>query len=267
MAQTVDPRHVEQGSGAVADFYDHLAPYYHLLYGDWSSSIARQGEALARLLRELGVLPGAPVLDAACGIGTQALGLIEQGYRLTASDVSPGAIERFKLELARRSLQAAARVDDLRSLAGTASGSMAAVLACDNSVPHLLTDDELRQAFGNCHRCLQPGGVLVLSVRDYAAIERVSPDVRPYGLHQEAGSRFLAVQVWEWDGPHYDLRVYLTQEAPDGACATQVLRSRYYAVSTDHLLALLGEAGFVDAQRRDDVLFQPVLWARKPQPG
>lgn len=247
-----------------AAFYDQLAPYYHLLYGDWESSIAKQGAALARLLDEAGVVPGDQVLDAASGIGTQALGLLARGYRLTASDISPGAIAQFKLELSRRALQAIAHVDDLRTLSCTSSESMAAVIACDNSIPHLLSDTELLQAFRSCYRCLRPGGLAVFSVRDYAAIERINPDVRPYGLRYEAGSRFLAVQVWEWDDDQYDLRVYLTSESPEGLCKTQVLRSRYYAVSIDRLLVLLAEAGFVCTQRRDDVLFQPVLLARRP---
>ncbi|HEY9066667.1 MAG TPA: class I SAM-dependent methyltransferase, partial [Burkholderiaceae bacterium] len=74
-----------------------------------------------------------------------------------------------------------------------------------------------------------------------------------------------AVQVWEWDGDRYDLRLYLTTEQADGRCSTEVLRSRYYAVTTERLLALLHEAGFVDARRLDDVLFQPVLIGRKPR--
>lgn len=247
-----------------AAFYDQLAPYYHLLYGDWESSVAKQGEALARLLREAGVVPGDQVLDAASGIGTQTFGLLERGYRVTASDISPGAIERFKVELSRRALLATAHVDDLRTLSRTSSESMAAVVACDNSIPHLLSDGELLQAFRSCYRCLRPGGIAIFSVRDYAAIERINPDVRPYGLRYEAGNRFLAVQVWEWDNDQYDLRIYLTSESPEGICETQVLRSRYYAVSIERLLSLLVEAGFVCAERRDDVLFQPVLLARRP---
>ena len=246
-----------------ATFYDRLAPYYHLLYGDWEAAITRQGDALSDLLTAQGIAPGAPILDAACGIGTQAIGLARHGYRLTASDISPGALARLRDELARRDLRARVQVDDLRTLRGVESESMAAVLACDNSLPHLLSDAELLQALRTCHRCLRPGGVAVFSVRDYANIARVSPDVRPYGMRHAAGSRFLAVQVWEWDGDQYDLRVYLTTESPTGACTTQVLTSRYYAVSIARLLALLGEAGFVDAQRRDDVLFQPVLLARR----
>ena len=245
------------------DFYDHLAPHYHLLYGDWESAVQRQGQALAALLADEGVAPGEPVLDAACGIGTQTLGLLAHGHRMVASDISPAAVERLKAELQRRGLTAQARVDDLRTLAHAATGSMAAVLACDNSVPHLLTDEDLLACFRQAHRCLRPGGSLVISVRDYAAIARKTPDVHPYGMHNGPdGHRFIAVQVWEWDGDHYDLRMYLTTEAPDGTCSTTVATSRYYAVGIERLTALMREAGFAEVQRRDDVLFQPVLVGR-----
>lgn len=242
-------------------FYDEVAPFYHLLYADWEASVERQGAALDALLRVLGVASGARVLDAACGIGTQALGLAARGYAVHASDLSPGAVARLRRELTARGLanRATVHVDDLRTLGAVADGAMAAVLACDNSVPHLLTDAEILQAFRACRRCLAPGGVAVFSVRDYAAIPRQHPDVRPYGLRHTAAGRFLAVQVWEWDGDCYDLRVYLTDDLHGGECRTRVLRSRYYAVSIARLLALMSEAGFVEVQRRDDVLFQPVL--------
>lgn len=247
-----------------ANFYDELAPFYHLLYGDWEDAVAQQGRALSGLLARHRLQPGARVLDAACGIGTQTLGLLQYGYQLSASDISPGAVNRLRDELARRGLKASTRVDDLRTLAQLNDQSVDAAIACDNSVPHLLTDAELLQAFQSLHRCLRAGGLLVLSVRDYAAIERRSPDVRPYGLRYEQGARFLATQVWEWDGDHYDLRIYLTRESAGGSCETQVLRSRYYAVTIERLQALMAEAGFVDLQRHDDVLFQPVLTAHKP---
>jgi SAM-dependent methyltransferase len=248
-------------------FYDELAPYYHLLYGDWEASIARQAAALDRLLRGLGIHAGASVLDAACGIGTQVIGLAELGYAVTASDLSAGAVARLTREVAARGLteRVSAGVGDLRTLAGMPDGAYAAVLACDNSVPHLLDDGDILAAFRACRRCLAPGGVLVISVRDYAAIERRTPDVRPYGLHRTAEGRFLAVQVWEWDGDQYDLRLYLTEDRGGKECRTRVLQSRYYAVSIARLLMLLGAAGFVDVARNDDVLFQPVITGRRPR--
>jgi SAM-dependent methyltransferase len=255
---------MDPASSGTASFYDQLAPFYHLLYADWENSIAKQGAALDQLLREHGVAIGDPMLDAACGIGTQTIGLLQRGHSLHASDLSAGAVDRLRRELSSRGLDAPVRVDDLRTLKTTPDSSMAAVLACDNSIPHLVSDAEILQAFASCYRCLRPGGVAVFSVRDYAAIPRISPDVRPYGFRREAGSGFLAVQVWEWDGDQYDLNLYLTSESSDGRCTTQVLRSRYYAVSIDHLFELLKQAGFVNVQRVDDALFQPVLVAQRP---
>ncbi|HEX9173463.1 MAG TPA: class I SAM-dependent methyltransferase [Telluria sp.] len=247
-------------------FYDELAPFYHLLYGDWEGAVKKQGEALAALLHDLGIGAGACIHDAACGIGTQTLGLLEQGYRVTASDVSPGAIARLQAELSQRHLRAETFVDDLRGLDRIADRSKAAILACDNGIPHLLSDAEILEAFQSCYRGLQPGGVLVISVRDYDNIERKSPDVRPYGLHHHGTDRFLAVQVWEWEGDQYDVRMYLTSESAAGECRTQVLKSRYYAVSIGRLIELLQQAGFVDIERRDGILFQPVIVGRRGNP-
>lgn len=246
----------------MAVFYDELAPFYPLLYSDWDGAIARQGLALSKLLSELGVARGDTVLDAACGVGTQALGLLGQGHRVMASDLSNGAVARLRMELERRGLQATVRVDDMRKLAGAEPASMAAVIACDNSVPHLLSDAAILEAFAGFRRVLKPGGWMVISVRDYASIERRSPDVRPYGLRRDGNHRFLAVQVWEWDADQYDLRLYLTTDSDD-ACETRVLVTRYYAVTTERLMQLMAAAGFVDIRRRDDVLFQPVLVGRR----
>src|SRR5689334_15009472 len=99
-----------------ARFYDGLAPHYHLLYADWEASVARQGAALADRLAELGAARGARVHEAACGIGTQTIGLAQRGYRVTGSDLSPGAVARARDEVARRGLDVALSVADMRAL-------------------------------------------------------------------------------------------------------------------------------------------------------
>jgi methylase of polypeptide subunit release factors len=45
------------------------------------------------------------VLDAAVGIGTQALGLAAQGFRVTGSDISLAAVKRAGEEAGRRGLR------------------------------------------------------------------------------------------------------------------------------------------------------------------
>jgi SAM-dependent methyltransferase len=90
-------------SGDVTDFYDQLAEGYHLIFTDWETAIARQAEVIERLLagHERQVRW---VLDAACGVGTQALGLAAAGYDVTATDVSERSVERCAREAAARGL-------------------------------------------------------------------------------------------------------------------------------------------------------------------
>lgn len=245
-------------------FYDQLAPYYHLLYPDWELSIARQGHGLATVLAEFGVCPPARILDAACGIGTQTLGLAQRGYAVTASDLAPAAVDRARAEAHGRDLHVTFAVADLRHLSAVFRDTFEAVLACDNAIPHLLSDLEIRQAFVECRAVLSAGGILVISARDYASIERRSPDVRPYGARTEGGCHYTAEQIWEWEGEHYNLTLRLTEQCGNAAAARHEFTSRYYAVPLATLERLLREAGFVDVIRRDAHFFQPLLVARNP---
>jgi glycine/sarcosine N-methyltransferase len=81
----------------VGNFYDALAPWYHVVYQDWEATIGRQGRALSSLLASEWGSPPHRVLDAAVGIGTQALGLVAQGFRVTGSDISLAAVQRGTL--------------------------------------------------------------------------------------------------------------------------------------------------------------------------
>ena len=64
---------------SVARFYDQLAASYHLIFPDWAQSVHRQGMILARLIGPEVASEARTVLDCSCGIGTQAIGLAEQG--------------------------------------------------------------------------------------------------------------------------------------------------------------------------------------------
>jgi 2-polyprenyl-3-methyl-5-hydroxy-6-metoxy-1,4-benzoquinol methylase len=128
---------------SVVGFYDALAPWYHLVHQDWDASIARQGEALGSLLATEWGTSVRRLLDVTVGIGTQALGLAALGYEVAGSDISIPSVGRARAEAARRGLALRCFVSDVRAL-GARSASADAVLACDNSLPHLLSEDEIR---------------------------------------------------------------------------------------------------------------------------
>jgi SAM-dependent methyltransferase len=251
---------------SAAEFYDALAPLYHLNYPDWGASIDRQARALDLLLRIHGVAPGASILDAACGVGTQSLGLADLGYRVTASDVSAGAVDRARAESAARNLSIAFSVADMRTVAHHHERTFDAVIACDNAVPHLLADAEILTAFEQFFECTSPGGVCLISVRDYAAEERAAdPLARLPLVHTEGESRRIVFQVWAFEGDEYRLDLYVIEDHPDRPPVVQVMRTRYYALSTDRLQELMEEAGFVQVKRVDEAFFQPVVVGVRPR--
>jgi SAM-dependent methyltransferase len=245
-------------------FYDELAPFYHLIFPDWEASIQRQAAALDGIIREHWGEGRLSILDVACGIGTQALGLAALGHAVTASDLSREAIERARIEARKRSLDVSFSVADMRCARAHHAGPFDLVIACDNSLPHLLTDEDLLAAFGQFFACARPGGGCLVTVRDYDREDRSGVQVKPYGVRVEGGTRYLVWQVWEFHGPLYDLAMYFVEDQGGPTCATRVMRSRYYAVGTGRLLELMRQAGFVRVERLDGRFYQPVLLGHRP---
>lgn len=245
-------------------FYDALSTYYHLIFEDWEGSMQRQGAFIAQLIaRELPALSNVRVLDAAAGIGTQSLPLARAGFEVVSRDLSRGAIERLTREAETRGLAIDAAVADMRTVHASVSQPVDVVLAFDNAVPHLLSDADILLAFESFFRCLRPGGVCLLSVRDYDASSRGSDFVHAYGVRWLGGVRHVPLQVWRWlDELRYEVAFHIVIESSPQAGLLTFL-TEYYAVSVARLLELLEQAGFVDCQRLDDTIYQPVLLARR----
>src|SRR5215467_5253420 len=178
----------------VQSFYDQLAPYYHLIFEDWQASIDRQGDWLDAIIRSEWGSSVRTVLDAAAGIGTQTLGLAARGYRVTASDLSPLAVARTSREAEGRGLSLTTATADLRELSRT-HGQFDLVIASDNAVPHLPSDEDILTAFRECRHCLRTGGGCLISVRDYGPPGSAS-EMYPYAVRPVGDGRYLLFQVW-----------------------------------------------------------------------
>src|SRR5215471_5196728 len=175
--------------------YDEIAALYHLVYQDWSTAITQQAAALDAIIQKYVGPPPRSILDVSCGIGTQALGLAALGHAVTASDLSSGAVERARREAAQRGLAIEFTVADMRRCAEVHGSGFDIVLSADNSIPHLLSDDAIREALGNFHQCIRPGGVVIIGVRDYVTEDRSSPRLMPYGLRSDGDDRYFVFQT------------------------------------------------------------------------
>jgi SAM-dependent methyltransferase len=247
----------------VSDFYDDLAPFYRLIYADWYTAIGRQAGALDEIIRQH-IGAARTVLDVSCGIGTQCLGLAEAGYQVTASDLSFVAVERATVEASAKGLSIDFSVADMRHAFDHHGGGFDVVVSGDNSVPHLLSDADISVAFTQFLQCLRRGGLFVMSVRDYAAIDRMGVRLMPIGVRHSDGRKYALLQLWEFDGPIYDLTLFIVEDEGGAECRTHAFRTRYYAILIPRLIELLEQAGFEDVKRIDERFFQPVLVGRRP---
>jgi glycine/sarcosine N-methyltransferase len=248
---------------SVIDFYDELAAEYHLIYEDWSKAIEYQGIVLDRLIRSR--LPDAQsVLDCSCGIGTQALGLAGRGYTVYGTDVSERSLDRARLEAVRRGLDIAFATCDMRDLERL-QGTYDVVISCDNALPHLLTDEDVGQAFRAMYSKLRPGGLVVIALRDYdkELVERpvtATPRVNP------GPPRKVVVRLHDWDAsdsPMYTVRFLILIEGSTGWTVTHH-SARYRAIGRQALTLAAAKAGFANIQwhaAKDIGFFQPAMTA------
>ncbi|MEV7524574.1 class I SAM-dependent methyltransferase [Streptomyces sp. NPDC091371] len=250
-------------------FYDELADRYDLMYADWDASVTRQGRALGRLLTDaLGPGPHT-VLDNACGIGTQALGLAALGHRVTGTDLSPVSAARAGREAARRGLDLPVAAADMRALP-FADASFDAVVCADNALPHLLTATDVRAALAETLRVLRPGGLLLLSTRPYDELRRSRPQSEAPHVRTGPDGRTITFQLWHWhpDGERYDLELF--QLLPGGdTWTTRTSNATYWALPQERTAELAREAGLRDTVwhgPRETGFHQPVLAARRPAP-
>ena len=248
----------------VSGFYDNFAGAYHLLFEDWEASMSWQAGVIASILdRECPLARGA-VLDCACGIGTQALGLAKLGLRVTGSDVSEGAVQRARSEAAMRGLHIPFYVADMRNLDGVPATGFQAVICMDNALPHLLSEADLAQAAGQIRAKLRIEGTFIASVRDYDEIVPRSPVVHGPAFYSDGGKRRIVFQLWDWqDNRRYTFHIYITRETSAGwenFHGAAVLR----AVSRDEITAILRSSGFTNIRwtfPSESGFYQPVVIA------
>jgi SAM-dependent methyltransferase len=253
----------------ISEFYDELSAQYHLLYADWDATVAHHGRVVDELIGKLSGPGSKRVLDAACGIGTQAIGLAQRGHQVTGTDLSPAAVARAKQEAERLGVALSAQVADLRKLTEAVGGPFDAVCALDNALPHLDGEAEVSVALGSLVSVLAPGGLFLASIRDYDAMLQDKPRVETPRVIDEPDGHRVVFQVWDWaaDGGSYRLHLYFVRYRDGRGAETRVFTSRYWPLTRARLEALLEKAGLTGIAWHEPEatgFHQPIVAARKP---
>jgi SAM-dependent methyltransferase len=246
-------------------FYDDLAEDYHLIFEDWERSVQRQAAVLGPLLKQYTETATPYVLDCACGIGTQTLGLTKLGFPMVASDASRASVRRAAKEAHTLGLDVPFRTADMRDLSEIAEIGFDAVLAADNALPHLLSQEDLVRALSQMNGKLKRGGIVLATLRDYDSLIATRPTAQTPAFYGTPGRQRIIHQVWQWEGDRYVVHLYITLETPTGWKVNHYAAT-YRALLRSELNQALHLSGFSQVkwlEPKDTSFYQPIVVARK----
>jgi glycine/sarcosine N-methyltransferase len=246
--------------------YDDLADDYHLIFENWEASMVRQAETLGLILqRECGSPESIRVLDCACGIGTQSLGLAKLGFTVIASDLSARAVARLQREALQRGLSIASYVSNILDLNPVAESNFDAVICMDNALPHLESQQQLVEALSQIRTKLQPAGLFMASIRDYDRCLEQKPVAQEPSFYSDHPHRRIVFQLWDWlDDRSYVFHIYITQES-GAEWRTVHATAVYHALTRDELTNALKEAKFSNIRwllPAESGFYQPMVLAQ-----
>ena len=248
----------------IQTFYDSLASQYDKLFLDWQATTKEQAVMLDRIFTDHGFDKTAHILDCACGIGTQSIGLAGMGYHVTGSDISDVELVEAKERAKKNQVNVCFEHADFRALSDTFAQQFDIVIAMDNALPHMLTSQDLATAIQSIVNQLKDGGMFVASIRDYDALLMDKPPYAPPYIHKTEEGQRVSFQTWKWEGDNYRLIQYIVED--EETLQVSKFECEYRATRREELTSLLTENGCSEVAwmfPEETGFYQPIVVAKK----
>lgn len=172
-------------SDQIKSFYDELADDY--------DSMTRFD---ARLLKEEPILREVverynlrKVLDAGCGTGFHSILLAKLGCIVTAIDVSEKMLIQLQKNSWKHGVSVKTVLSSFKELETNLNPGFDAVFCMGNSLPHLLTIEDVRKALDNFYSILNKSGKLFLQILNYDKI--LSEKKRVQNVREVQGKTYI----------------------------------------------------------------------------
>ena len=245
----------------VQTFYDNLASQYDKLFFDWNSTVQEQANLLHGLFADCGFDKSAKILDCACGIGTQAIGLALLGYDVTASDISKAELTEAKARADQHGVSINLAHADFCMLSDIFAAKFDIVIAMDNALPHMLSKDALDAAVKSIANQICCGGIFI---RDYDALLKTKPPYSPPYIHKTDKGQRVSFQTWDWNDDCYKLVQYIIDD--EEPLQISKFECKYRATRRQELTDLLQSNGCGTVTwlfPQETGFYQPIVIAKK----
>jgi len=241
-----------------------MAAQYDKLFLDWEATTQEQAIILNKIITDYGFDTSAHVLDCACGIGTQSIGLAALGYNVTSSDISDGELAEAKVRAEKNGIQIRFEHADFCALSDAFSEQFDIIVAMDNALPHMLTSEKLNAAVHSITGQIREDGIFVASIRDYDSLLEEKPPYSPPYIHKTEKGQRVSFQTWTWNDDNYNLVQYIIDDEDE--LKVSKFECEYRATRRKELTDLLMANGCSEVVWKfpeETSFYQPIVVARR----
>ncbi len=220
-----------------AGFYDDVSGSYDEMF-NFEKDLAAAERVIAKLKKQFDF---EKALDIGCGTGSYTLALARSGVKATGMDLS-----RSMLAAARKnSLDYGLDIDFINSNMDKMRCSVDAefdlILCMGNTLPHLLSKNDLYSMLTGCRQSLNPGGHLVLNLLNYDGI--LNAKKRIVGISRNKNHEFI--RFYDFRKP-YVLFNILEIDWTGEKNSHKIISTKLYPYTRSELCSALMESGFRD---------------------
>ncbi|MDT3700392.1 MAG: class I SAM-dependent methyltransferase [Thermincola sp.] len=172
-------------------FTDFAVDYERMI--NWPTRLQREAPFFRKVFADANA---ARVLDAACGTGHHAILFASWGLDVAAIDESEDMINKARQLAADDGRNVDFRTGGFNE-AGIFTQEFDVVTCIGNSLPHIKSEADLKQAFLSFHQVLRPGGFLVIQQRNYQRMIAREEKFMPLNTRIEDGKEFLYLRMTE----------------------------------------------------------------------
>jgi SAM-dependent methyltransferase len=215
------------------------------------------------------------VLDAATGTGMHVIALSQRGYVASGADLSQAMIERARENAAQAKADVRFKKAGFGELAVAFGADLPfdALLCLGNSLPHLLTADDLANALLDFAACLRPGGLLLIQNRNFDAVMESRERWMPPQTHQAGENEWIFLRFYDYlAGGLIQFNIVTLQREAGQDWRQSIASTQLYPQKRAELEQAVRTAGFADVQAYGSLSGEPfdllvsgnlVLGARK----
>jgi 2-polyprenyl-3-methyl-5-hydroxy-6-metoxy-1,4-benzoquinol methylase len=223
----------------LVQFYDSLANEYDELTG-FAERFDKERLIFQMLVQKYDMKI---VLDAGCGTGIHSILLSQLGLHVTATDISAQMLRQAKRNAEHMSVQVDTIQTSFQGMNESVHNKFDAVFCLGNTLPHVLTEEELCQSFKSFREILNSGGRVFLQLLNYDRILNFRERI----LNIKEVNDKIFVRFYDYEGESIVFNI-LTIQKSGGQMEHSLNSVRLFPWRSSDIVRSLKDAGFHNAE-------------------